>query len=112
MTGHDWKTGAKRIEEMEEGKEYLAKKPHPRILDPYREQIMKWLEENLSGVRIHKKLREEGEKVFVRMHALPGEEGQVNFGYLKYTLLYYEGKKRKTWIFNMYQCRSRIYSTP
>jgi len=54
---------------------------------------MKWLEEDLSGVRIHKKLREEGEKVFVRMHALPGEEGQVNFGYLK--LLYYAMKARK-----------------
>lgn len=111
MTGHDWKTVAKRIKEIEGGKEYLAKKPHPRILDPYQEQIMKWLEEDLSGARIHEKLMEEGvkaeystekdyiaqikkrEKVFVRMHALPGEEGQVNFGYLR--LLYYAMKVRK-----------------
>jgi len=72
---------------------------------------MKWLEKDLSGVRIHEKLSEEGvkseystgkdyiaqikkrEKVFVRMHALPGEEGQVNFSYLR--LLYYAMKARK-----------------
>lgn len=111
LTSHDWKTVTKKIKEIEEGKEYLAKKPHPRILDPYQEQIMKWLEEDLSEVRIHEKLREEGvkaeystgkeyiaqikkrEKVFVRMHALPGEERQVNFGYLR--LLYYAMKARK-----------------
>jgi len=28
LTGHDWKTVAKKIKEIEEGKEYLAKKPH------------------------------------------------------------------------------------
>jgi len=111
MTDHDWKTVAKRIKEIEEGKGYSIKKPHPRILDPYQEQIMKWLEEDLSGVKIHEKLREEGvkaeystgkdyiaqikkrEKVFVRMYALPGEEGRVNFGYLR--LLYYAMKARK-----------------
>ena len=102
MTGHDWETVAKRIKEIEEGKEYPTKKPHPRILDhPYQEQIMKWLEEDLSGVRIHEKIQEKGvragystvkdylaqikkrEKVFVRMHTLPGEEAQVDFGYTK-----------------------------
>ena len=43
LTGHDWKTVAKRIKEIEEGKEYPKKKPHPRILDSYRKQIMKKL---------------------------------------------------------------------
>ena len=62
LTGHDWKTVAKRIKEIEEGKEYLAKKPHPRILDSHKEQILEWLEENLSGVRIHEKTQEEGIK--------------------------------------------------
>ena len=56
ITGHDWKTVAKRIKEIEEGKKYPKKKPHPRILDSYQEQIMKWLEDNLSGVRIHEKM--------------------------------------------------------
>ena len=124
LTGHDWKTVDKRIKEIEEGKEYLAKKPHPRILDSHKEQIMKWLEDNLSGVRIHEKMQEEGvkvgystvkdyicqikrrENIFIRMHTLPGEEAQVDFGYVGYTL--YQGKKRKTWVFNMRLSYSRL----
>jgi len=124
LTGHDWKTVAKRIKEIEEGKKYSIKKPHPRILDSHKEQIMKWLEDNLSGVRIHEKMQEEGVKVgystvkdyigkikrrdniFIRMHTLPGEEAQVDFGYLGYTL--YKGKKRKTWVFNMRLSYSRL----
>jgi len=124
LTGHDWKTVAKRIKEIEEGKEYLAQKPHPRVLDDHKEEILEWLEENLSGVRIHEKMQEEGVKVgystvkdyicqikkrdnvFIRMHTLPGEEAQVDFGYLGYTL--YQGKKRKTWVFNMRLSYSRL----
>ncbi|MCK4309332.1 MAG: IS21 family transposase [Candidatus Atribacteria bacterium] len=124
LTGHDWKTVAKKIKEIEAGKEYPKKKPHPRILDPYQEQIMKWLEEDLSGVRVHEKLREEGvkvgystvkdyickikkrENIFIRIHTLPAEEAQVDFGYLGYTL--YKGKKRKTWVFNMRLSYSRL----
>ena len=124
LTGHDWKTVAQKIKEIEAGKEYPKKKPHPRILDSHKEQIMKWLEDNLSGVRIHEKMQEEGIKVgystvkdyickikkrdniFIRMHTLPGEEAQVDFGYLGYTL--YQGKKRKTWVFNMRLSYSRL----
>lgn len=40
------------------------------------------------------------------MHTLPGEEAQVDFGYLGYTL--YEGRKRKTWVFNMRLSYSRL----
>jgi len=47
MTGHDWKTVAKRIKEIEQDKEYQKKKPHPRILDSCKEQIIKYLEEEL-----------------------------------------------------------------
>ena len=39
MTGHDWKTVAKRIKEIEAGKEFPTKKPHPRMLDPYQELV-------------------------------------------------------------------------
>jgi len=124
LTGHDWKTVAKKIKEIEAGKEYPKKKPHPRILDSHKEQIMKWLEEDLSGIRIHEKMQEEGikvgystvknyickikkrDKIFIRMHTLPGEEAQVDFGYLGYTL--YKGKKRKTWVFNMRLSYSRL----
>lgn len=124
LTGHDWKTVVKKIKEIEEGKEYQTKKPHPRILDPYREQIMKWLEDNLSGVRIHEKIQEEGvrigystvkeyiaqikkrDNIFIRIHTLPGEEAQVDFGYVGYNL--YQDKKRKTWVFNMRLSYSRL----
>ena len=100
LTGHDWKTVAKKIKEIEAGKEYPKKKPHPRILDSHEEQIMKWLEDNLSGVRVHEKMQEEGVKIgystvkdyicqikkrdniFIRMHTLPGKEAQVDFGYV------------------------------
>ncbi len=63
LTGHDWKTVAKMIRAIEEDKEYPKKKPHPRVLDPYKEQIIKWMEEDLTGVRIHEELQEMGVKV-------------------------------------------------
>jgi transposase len=124
MTGHDWKTVAKKIKEIEQGKEYPKKKPHPRILDSCKEQVLKYLEEDLSAVRIHEKLQEEGIKVgystvkdyigsikkrdniFIRMHTLPGEEAQVDFGYAGYTPC--QGRKRKTWVFNMRLSYSRL----
>ncbi len=124
LVGHDWKTVAKRVKEIEEGKEYQLKKPHPRILDPYQKEILKWLEEDLSGVRIHEKIQQKGvkvgystvkdylssikkrEKVFLRIHTLPGEEAQVDFGYVGYTP--YRGKRRKTWVFNMRLSYSRL----
>ena len=89
LTDHDWKTVAKRIKEIEQEKEYQPKKPHPRILDPYHEQILKWIEEDLSGVRIHEKIQQKGvkvgyttvkdylalikkkDKIFMRIHTLP-----------------------------------------
>jgi hypothetical protein len=40
------------------------------------------------------------------LHTLPGEEAQVDFGYLGYTM--YQGKKRKTWVFNMRLSYSRL----
>jgi len=124
LTGHDWKTVAKVIKEAEAGKEYPTKKPHPRILDPLKEQIMEWIEEGLTGVRIFEKLQKQGlrarystvkdylaqikrrEKIFVRIHTLPGEEAQVDFGYVGLT--YYKGKMRKTYIFNMRLSYSRL----
>jgi len=63
ITGHDWKTVAKIIKNYEEGKFMPNKKPHPRFLDPYKEQIIKWIEEGLTGVRIHEELEILGKKV-------------------------------------------------
>lgn len=125
LTGHDWKTVSKVIKEIESGKERPEKKPHPRLLDPYREDILEWLENDLSGVRIFEELRARGvcvgystvkdylsdirkrEEVFVRVHTLPGEEAQVDFGYVGLT---YDnsGRRRKTWVFNMRLSYSRL----
>lgn len=124
LTGHDWKTVAKMIKAIEEGKEYPKKKPHPRVLDLYKEQIIKWMEEDLTGVRIHEELQGMGikvgystvkdylskikkrENIFVRIHTSAGEEAQVDFGYVGLTLDK-QGKRRKTWVFNMRLSYSR-----
>jgi len=125
LTGHDWKTVAKAIRQIEEGKEYPKKKPHPRVLDPHKEQIAKWIDEKLTGVRMHEELRRLGvnvgystvkeyisrirkrDNIFVRVHTLPGEEAQVDFGYVGLTPDGC-GKRRKTWVFDMRLSYSRL----
>ncbi len=115
MTG---RTVAGVIKAIEEGKEYSSKKPHPRFLDPYQEKIIQWMEEGLTGVRMYEELQGMGvkvgystvkgyvadirkrENIFVRIHTLPGEEAQVDFGYVGLTPGNL-GKRRKTWVFNM-----------
>ena len=125
LTGHDWKTVAKVIKVVESGGKYPTQKPHPRILDPHKEQILEWMEEGLNGVRIFELLRSMGAKVsystvkdylvhirkkdeiFVRIETEPGEEAQVDFGYVGLTPLS-NRRKRKTWVFNMRLSYSRL----
>jgi len=124
MTGHDRKTIRKIIKSLEQGK-YLEKKPHPRILDPHKDEIIKWIEEGLTILRIHEKLINKGIKIgysavkyfvksikknkniFIRIHTKPGEEAQVDFGYVGYTLDN-SMRRRKTWVFNMRLSYSRL----
>jgi transposase len=121
MTGHDWKTVSKIVKNS--GRH--EKKPHPRILDPHKEQILQWLEEGLTNVRILEKLRENGvkvgkttvrdfviklkgrENIFVRVETKPGEEAQVDFGYAGLTPDN-NGKQRKTWVFCLRLSYSRL----
>lgn len=121
MTGHDWKTVAKII--GAEGKH--EKKPHPRMLDPHKEQILQWFEAGLTNVRILESLRENGIKVgkttvrdylagirqrqniFVRIETKPGEEAQVDFGYVGLTPDN-ENRRRKTWVFCLRLSYSRL----
>lgn len=125
ITGHDWKTVANAIKNIEAGREYVGRKPHPRILDDKKEEVGKWIEEGLTGIRIHDKLTGMGvkvgystvktyiaaikksEQIFVRIHTEPGEEAQVDFGYVGMTEDK-EGKRRKTWVFNMRLSYSRL----
>jgi transposase len=124
-TGHAWKTVSKVVGIIQSGKVYPEKKPHPRILDSYREELIKLMEEGLSGVRIHQELRSAGvsvgytavkdyireirkrDNIFVRIHTSPGEEAQVDFGYVGMTPDK-AGKKRRTWVFNMRLSYSRL----
>lgn len=125
LTGHDWKTVSKVIKKVEMGIEEPEMKERGSILDPYKEKIVKMLLEGLSGVRIHEELVREGftgayptvkkyirklkkkEDIFVRVHTLPGQEAQVDFGYIG-KIKDDEGKIRKAWVFNMRLSYSRL----
>ena len=118
LTGHDWKTVAKVIKSIEKGIEIPQYKPRESLIDDYKEKILELLEQDLSGVRIHEKLIEDGfigsyptvkryinkikrkENIFIRIHTEPGEEAQVDFGYLGMSKND-AGKNKKTWVFNM-----------
>lgn len=124
MTGHDWKTISKAIKAIKAGK--FPKRQTPACkLDIHKEQILEWLESNLSGIRIHELLKQQGvissystvknyikslkgkETVCIRFQTLPGEEAQVDFGYVG-RLPDEQGKLRKAWVFNMRLSYSRL----
>jgi len=125
LTGHDWKTVAKVIKNIEKGIEIPQYKPRQSLIDDYREKILELLEKDLSGVRIHEELTRDGfagsyptvkryigklkrkEGIFIRIHTEPGEEAQVDFGYLGMSRDD-NGKNKKTWIFNMRLSYSRL----
>lgn len=125
VTGHDWKTIDKVIRALKAKHPLPIKKPHPCILDPYQEHMIEWIEQGLTAVRIHEEILRLGVKVgystikdyvakvkrdtniFVRIHTKPGEEAQVDFGYVGYTLDN-NGKRRKTWVFNIRLSYSRL----
>lgn len=124
LTGHDWKTVSKIVKAVKSGCEYPEKKPHPKMLDNYKDKIIQWLENNLSAVRIHEELQCEGLKIgystvkdfvagirkktdiFIRIHTEPGKEAQVDFGYVGMTAGD-DGKRHKTWFFHMMLSNSR-----
>lgn len=123
-TSHDWKTVDKVLKHLKSGK-VAIKKPHPSKLDQHKEQILEYLDNDLSGVRIHELLISKGcsisyssvrnyirdikgkEDVCVRFHTLPGEESQVDFGYVG-RLPDSTGKIKKAWVFNMRLSYSRL----
>lgn len=118
LTGHDWKTVAKVIKNIEKGIEIPQYKPRQSLVDDYKQKILALLEKDLSGVRIHEELTRDGfvgsyptvkryinklkrkDNIFIRIHTEPGEEAQVDFGYLGMSRDDF-GKNKKTWIFNM-----------
>lgn len=123
-TGHDWKTVAKVIKGIKNGIDKPKYKDRDSIIEPYRKEVIKLLDRGLSGIRIHEELVRLGFKgsyptvkryikkikkisdIFIRINTLPGEEAQVDFGYVGITKDD-TGKNRKTWVSGMRLSYSR-----
>ncbi|MGA1847669.1 IS21 family transposase [Deferribacter abyssi] len=124
--GIDRKTVRKIRDKVEDGGVSPPKFSRESLLDPYREEILDYLSEGLSAVLIHQKLTQQYELsvsyscvkkyvrklkgqggVYVPLISPPGEEAQVDFGYIGY---FYDTKldrKVKSWVFCMVLSFSR-----
>lgn len=96
-----------------------------KILDSYKDQIISYLEKDLSGVRIYEELLKEGsnasyrtvceyishikkkKKICIRFNTEAGQEAQVDFGYIG-LMPDGTGQRRKAWVFNMRLSYSRL----
>jgi transposase len=97
QTGHSWKTVDKLIKRIESGEGLAGRKERVHALAEREEEIIRYIEEGLTAVRIHEKLVESGKEVsygivkayvrgvkkkkgvYRRFHSEPGEEVQVDF---------------------------------
>jgi len=115
----DRKTVRKVIASKERGESEVPRNEYPSQFDPYKDYIITKLEQGLTIKRIYQDLvREYGisgtysgvkhyvqkhrppkQDVYMVMHCLPGEEAQVDFGYIG--TLNVGGKARKAWVFIM-----------
>jgi len=124
ITGHDWKTVQKVILDINQGIMQPQMKDRTSIVEPYKETVIKLMEEGLSAVQIHQEIaaagfsgkysavkkyvrKIKGKEVFIRVHTPAGHEAQVDFGYVGRTKDDY-WVSRKTWIFNMRLSYSRL----
>lgn len=101
---------------------YSLTEPKASKLDPYKEQIMLWLEEApYSAIRVLEKLKEQGftgeytivknyvrgqkeqleEKATVRFETMPGLQGQVDWAFFEDYLVAENGKLKKLYCFLM-----------
>lgn len=120
---------AKRYAESEIKPEYTLTEPKISKLDPYKKQIDQWLEEApYSAVRILEKLQELGfggkysivkeyvrgkkmdfnEKATVRFETMPGQQGQVDWGFFENYTVNEDGKEKKLYCFLMVLGYSRM----
>ena len=119
------KTIRKVLRAAENGDGEIQKQPHPSVLDKHLEFIEIQRGKGLSRQRIYQdlvagqgysgsysavrdyvtKLEKRPPKAFMVMTALPGEEAQVDFGYIG--TLKVRGKARKAWVFIMSLSYSR-----
>jgi len=127
ITQKDRKTVRKVIKKYEEaGIETPASFNKESALRAYHTEIISYLESNLSGIRIYEKLQGLGcaksyssvrryiaklkisRDICVRFHSNPGEEAQVDFGYVGLMPEPNSGKMKKAWAFNMRLSYSRL----
>jgi transposase len=125
LTGHNRKTIGKIVKSYrEEGNELPTEYKRKSKLHDWHQEIVNYLEHNLSVVRIKEELNNLGyegsytsltryinklkisKDICIRFHTLPGEEAQVDFGDIG---MRYDqsGKLRKAYIFNMRLSYSR-----
>jgi transposase len=125
MLGIDRKTIRKVIKSEESGYMEVPRKEYPSQFDPYEDYILAKLEKGLTIKRIYQDLvrdheitgtysgvkhyvqkhRPPKQDAFMVLHSLPGEEAQVDFGFIG--TLNVGGKVRKAWIFIMVLSYSR-----
>jgi len=121
----DRKTIRKVIKSKENGDMEIPQKEYASQFDPYKDYILAKMEKGLTIKRIYQDLiREYGisgtysgvrhyvqkhrppkQDVFMVLHSLPGEEAQVDFGFIG--RLNAGGKPRKAWVFIMTLSYSR-----
>jgi transposase len=93
----------------------------PSLVEPYRDLVVRWREQGLECRAIWQRLRRDHDfpggygavwrfvsrledaapKVTVRIEVKPGDEAQVDFGYVGLLLDPLTGRRRKTWVFVM-----------
>ena len=125
MLNVDRKTVRKVIWSDESGYEEMPAKEYSSQFDPYKDYILAKIEKGLTIKRIHQDLvrehsitgtysgvrhyvrkhRPPEQETFMVLHSLPGEESQVDFGYIG--RLNVGGKTRKAWVFIMVLSYSR-----
>ena len=120
---------AKKYANSETRPAYNLSEKKTSILDPYKEQIMLWLEEApYSAQRILEKLQEQGyaggyttvrhfvrgkkehldEKVTVRFETMPGLQAQVDWAHFEDHTVFENGKPKKLYCFLMILGYSRM----
>lgn len=120
MLGCSRKTVRKILKKLESGEEIIIKRESPeKMLDIYKDYIIVKVADELSATRIYQDLVSEKKykgsyetvkiyvkdmkntpDVYVRLHSLPGDEAQVDFGYVGRIVLV-DDKLRKVWVFSM-----------
>lgn len=124
MLHEDRKTVRKILNESNEEKEVTCKK-YPSMFDEYREYLEIQINKDLSVQRIYqdiqkefgltcsysslrdyvRKIKKKAPKAYMVLNTLPGEEAQVDFGYIG--MLKVNGKSHKAWVFVMTLSYSR-----